>query len=84
MLDPWNSPASYDDTVADRYMSNLANAGARGMIHPNVEKKWDEAYAMQQEQDDAPSGAIGWVVTAFCVAIMGFAVGAQALWEAAL
>lgn len=78
MLDPWNNPASYDDTVADRYMSNLANAGARGsMIHPSVEKEWDEAYAPELEQADKPSGAIGWAVTAFAVFVMGFAIAVQ-------
>lgn len=78
MIDPWNNPASYDDTVADRYMSNLANAGARGsMIHPSVEKEWDEAYAPELEQTDAPSGAIGWVVTMIAVFIMVVTIALQ-------
>ena len=59
----------------------------RTIIHPDVDAVIDEIRAIRREQEmeaDEPIGAIGWAVTGICAAFMGFAIGAQALWEAAL
>ena len=59
----------------------------RTIIHPDVDAVIDEVRAIRREQNmeaDDPIGKIGWVVTGICAAFMGFAISAQALWEAAL
>ena len=60
---------------------------ARSYASPHEDAYVEELRAIRREQEmeaDEPSGAIGWVVTGLCVAIMGFAISAQALWEVAL
>ena len=59
----------------------------RTFVHPKVDAVIDEIRAIRREQNmeaDEPRGAIGWVVTGICAAFVGFAIGAQALWEVAL
>ena len=59
----------------------------RTFVHPKVDAVIDEIRAIRREQNmeaDEPRGAIGWVVTGICAASVGFAIGAQALWEVAL
>lgn len=68
----WNTPEAYQP---------------RQFVHPNVDAVIDEIRAIRREQDmeaDEPSGVIGWIVATLSVAVMGFAIGAQALWEVAL
>ena len=68
----WNTPEAYQP---------------RQFVHPNVDAVIDEIRAIRREQEmeaDEPIGAIGWAVTGICAAFMGFAIGAQALWEVAL
>ena len=68
----WNTPEAYQP---------------RQFVHPKVDAVIDEIRAIRREQNmeaDEPKGAIGWIVTGLFVAVMGFAIGAQALWEAAL
>lgn len=62
----WNTPEAYQP---------------RQFVHPNVDAVIDEIRAIRREpepeQDDAPSGAIGWVVTIFAVFVMGVTIALQ-------
>lgn len=71
-------------TPVDR-RTNPAAYEPRTLVHADVDAVIDEIRAIRREQgrDAEPSGAMGWIVTALCVFVMGFAIGAQALWEVA-
>lgn len=72
IMTPWTAPEAYQP---------------RTFVHPHVDAVIDEIRAIRREQEleqnDAPSGAVGWVVTMIAVFVMTFAIGAQALWEMA-